>query len=311
MELKGVARHFSDFYNTDSDHSIGLAAIKTLMKCIEDSKAKTVNELTDELKNVEKEMFTTDYSFTTIRSASELFLRFISLATAEQNVQEFSQLMDMYCKRGRIFIERVARSRSLISRFARPFVQNNSRILTHSFSRVVLRALIDAKGAGVDVHIFVTESHPDVSGKTMFNLLRDAGIRTTLILDSAVGYLMESIDMVLIGAEGVMETGGVINKIGTLSMAICAKAMNKPVYVMAESIKFVKEYPLNQSDIPFEFKYRSSVLQKSEGQSPEVDLSEEHPTVDYTPPQYINLLFTDLGILTPAAVGDELIKLYT
>ncbi|KAK6039282.1 hypothetical protein COOONC_23212 [Cooperia oncophora] len=33
--------------------------------------------------------------------------------------------------------------------------------------------------------------------------------------------------------------------------------------------------------------------------------------VDYTSPQYINLLFTDLGILTPAAVGEELIKLYT
>lgn len=39
--------------------------------------------------------------------------------------------------------------------------------------------------------------------------------------------------------------------------------------------------------------------------------SERHPMVDYTPPQYIKLLFTDHGILTPAAVGDELIKLYT
>lgn len=33
----------------------------------------------------------------------------------------------------------------------------------------------------------------------------------------------------------------------------------------------------------------------------------EH-THDYTPPQYISLLFTDLGILTPAAVSDELIR---
>lgn len=31
---------------------------------------------------------------------------------------------------------------------------------------------------------------------------------------------------------------------------------------------------------------------------------------DYTPPQYITLLFTDLGILTPSAVSDELLKLY-
>ena len=38
--------------------------------------------------------------------------------------------------------------------------------------------------------------------------------------------------------------------------------------------------------------------------------SGNHPVVDYTPPSYITLLFTDLGVLTPSAVSDELIKLY-
>lgn len=32
--------------------------------------------------------------------------------------------------------------------------------------------------------------------------------------------------------------------------------------------------------------------------------------MDYTPPAYITLLFSDAGILTPSAVSDELIKLY-
>lgn len=40
------------------------------------------------------------------------------------------------------------------------------------------------------------------------------------------------------------------------------------------------------------------------------DLAEEHPMIDYTPPSLITLLFTDLGVLTPSAVSDELIKLY-
>lgn len=35
-----------------------------------------------------------------------------------------------------------------------------------------------------------------------------------------------------------------------------------------------------------------------------------HATVDYTPPTYITLLFTDIGLLTPSSVSDELIKLY-
>jgi len=32
--------------------------------------------------------------------------------------------------------------------------------------------------------------------------------------------------------------------------------------------------------------------------------------IDFTPAEYITLLFTDLGVLTPAAVSDELIRLY-
>jgi translation initiation factor eIF-2B subunit alpha len=35
-----------------------------------------------------------------------------------------------------------------------------------------------------------------------------------------------------------------------------------------------------------------------------------NPSRDYTPPAYISLLVTDLGVLTPAAVSDELIQLY-
>jgi len=37
-------------------------------------------------------------------------------------------------------------------------------------------------------------------------------------------------------------------------MALCAKELHKPVYVVAESFKFTKIYPLNQEDIPNEFK---------------------------------------------------------
>ena len=36
----------------------------------------------------------------------------------------------------------------------------------------------------------------------------------------------------------------------------------------------------------------------------------DNPSRDYTPPGFISLLITDLGVLTPAAVSDELIQLY-
>lgn len=136
----------------------------------------------------------------------------------------------------------------------------------------------------------------------MCSELKGSGIECTLILDSAIGYIMESIDLVLVGAEGVVESGGIINRIGTYTMALCAREMKKPFYVLAESLKFSRLYPLNQRDLPDDYKFSKQSLEKGVAQA--------HPLVDYTSPAYITLLFTDIGILTPSAVSDELIKLY-
>lgn len=47
----------------------------------------------------------------------------------------------------------------------------------------------------------------------MHNELLAYGIRSTLILDSAIGYVMEQVDFIMIGAEGVLESGGIVNKV--------------------------------------------------------------------------------------------------
>lgn len=47
----------------------------------------------------------------------------------------------------------------------------------------------------------------------MYEELTKLDIPTVVILDSAVGYIMEKVDLVLVGAEGVVESGGIINKV--------------------------------------------------------------------------------------------------
>ena len=78
----------------------------------------------------------------------------------------------------------------------------------------------------------------------------DAGIPTTVVLDSAMAYAMESVDLVIVGAEGVVENGGIVNKMGTYGLGIAARELGKPFYVAAESYKFARMFPLNQSDLP-------------------------------------------------------------
>jgi translation initiation factor eIF-2B subunit alpha len=133
------------------------------------------------------------------------------------------------------------------------------------------------------------------------------------------------VDIVLTGAEAVVENGGCVNKMGTYALAACAKAHGKPFYVASESYKFARLYPLNQKDLPhmgnsplqcLDTTYTSNKSEENDESSSAclVDLPEDvkvdNPPCDFTPSKFITLLFTDLGVLTPSAVSDELIRLY-
>jgi translation initiation factor eIF-2B subunit alpha len=81
-------------------------------------------------------------------------------------------------------------------------------------------------------------------------MLTGAGIPCTVILDSAIAYILERVDIVLVGTEAVVESGGLVSSIGTSQCAHLAKAMGKPFYALAESYKFLRYYPLTQGDLP-------------------------------------------------------------
>lgn len=97
-------------------------------------------------------------------------------------------------------------------------------------------------------------------------------------------------------------------QIGSFGIAVIAQALKKPFYVASESYKFARLYPLNQRDVPQTFIKREAKEMDEYGSTSTIHI--ENQLHDYTPPQFITLLFTDLGALTPSAVSDELIKLY-
>jgi translation initiation factor eIF-2B subunit alpha len=143
-----------------------------------------------------------------------------------------------------------------------------------------------------------------VQGIASAQALKQAGVPVTVVLDAAAAYVMERVDLVLVGAEGVVENGGIVNKLGTYGLALAAKALGKPVYVAAESFKMVRLYPLNQRDLP------EAEQPVDFGQALPNGVDVLNPIRDYTPPDLLTLLVTDLGLLTPAAVSDMLISLH-
>jgi len=99
-----------------------------------------------------------------------------------------------------------------------------------------------AKSLNKSFKVFVTQSMPDESGSKMIEKLKQKNIFATMILDSAVAYAMEQVDIVLLGAEGITANGGIINKIGCYQICMAAKFLKKPVYIVSESIKFSKVF---------------------------------------------------------------------
>ncbi|XP_071371767.1 translation initiation factor eIF2B subunit alpha isoform X1 [Centroberyx affinis] len=336
MNEDELVEYFRTQMRKDPDMASAVAAIRTLLEFLKRDKGETILGLRESLTWATDCLTGVDSSVA-VSSGGELFLRFISLTSLEH--QDLSRCKKVMEERGELFLEKISLSRTKVAKLCHTFIKDGAKILTHSFSRVVLRVLEKAAAEKKRFSVYVTESQPDAAGLQMAEALRNLNVPVTVVLDAAVGYVLEKVDLVIVGAEGVVESGGIINKIGTYQMAVCSKAHNKPFYVVAESFKFVRLYPLNQQDVPDKFKVRCNFQQsrvfsclcrccfihsysapsyffssppqyKADTLKTVQNLSEEHPMIDYTPPSLITLLFTDLGVLTPSAVSDELIKLY-
>lgn len=301
-----VKVRLESFLREEPDLSTAIAAIKTLTEVLEKSEAGTLQELIAILKASKDRMKTTvDCSSTSVVSGCELFVRFITLAANDAlEASDFEQVKRIMLNRGKYFTQKLLQTRPKIVKLGAPFLKDNSTVLVHGRSRVVLETLKEVKNSNKRVFVYVTEAGG--SGNIMKKEMEKLQFDTALITDTAVGAIMARVDCVMVGSEGVVESGGIVNTIGTYTIALCAQALNKPFYVMCESFKFVRLYPLNQDDLPDEFKFFASTIAKTDKNQ----LQYETPRVDYTPPNLITLLFTDLGILTPSAVSDELIKLY-
>ena len=343
-----------EFYNElkkSPDAPVAEVVVKTLTAVLERSTATTMMGLLDEMQHAADDLMKVNEDSTSLSSACALFGRYVTRTSYD--MPDMSKCKAKIIARGKAFAESASLKKTRIAELGSEFVRDGSVVLTHSYSRVVAAILLAANRESKHFSVIVTESRPDSSGYRLAEALRNVGVPVRIILDAAVGKVMEEVDMVLLGAEGVVESGGIINKIGTYPIAIVANAFNIPFYVAAESFKFARHYPLDQKDYPCAnfFLEEAAIVDHSspdddyiclrtrlipaelganDGQdsgshllplgdgedAPNEDpakdlvLPTEVYSVDYTPPKFISLLITDVGILTPSAVSDELIKQY-
>ncbi len=89
--------------------------------------------------------------------------------------------------------------------------------------------------AGIDIHVWVSETRPRNQGLLTAWELHQHGVPHTVIADNAAGLLLMrgGIDAVIVGADRIAANGDVANKIGTCLKALAARAAGVPFLVAA------------------------------------------------------------------------------
>lgn len=161
----------------------------------------------------------------------------------------------------------------------------------------VIRA---ARESGKRLSVIATETRPVMQGSrlTAFELQHD-GIDVSLIPDTAVGHMMakSAIKRVIVGADRVLRSGHVFNKIGTYQVAILARRHRVPFYVAAPLSTF--DFESSPGEVMIEERSVDEVVKVGKKRIAPKGVRVFNPAFDMTPPELITGIITEKGVLKP------------
>ncbi|MGC8961201.1 MAG: ribose 1,5-bisphosphate isomerase, partial [Candidatus Bathyarchaeia archaeon] len=198
-----------------------------------------------------------------------------------------------------LFIERSAKAVEKISEYGSRRIEDGDVLLTHCNSSAVVGILKKAHMDGKDFKVFITETRPLFQGRITARQLGGEGIETYLIVDGAARYFMNEIDKVIVGADAVAANGAVVNKIGTSMIALAAHEARTQFLVAAETFKFSPETMIGEL-VWIEERGWDEILPPEEREK--IPLCHiRNPAFDVTPPEYIDAVITEEGVIPPQA----------
>jgi methylthioribose-1-phosphate isomerase len=198
-----------------------------------------------------------------------------------------------------------------IGRYGSPLLEDGDTILTHcnagalatvgyGTSLAVVRAAVEQ---GKRISVIATETRPLLQGSrlTAFELAHDR-IPVKIIVDSAAAQIMSRgvVDKILVGADRILKTGHVTNKIGTLPIALSAKFYGVPFYVAAPFSTV--DMATDPSMVVIEERNPREVLYIAGRRVAPRNVEALNPAFDVTPPELVSGILTDRGVAGPPLV---------
>jgi len=184
-------------------------------------------------------------------------------------------------------------SQEKINKNVLALIKRSDRIFIHCHSTNVINALIYAKKKGKKFEVYNTETRPLFQGRKTSKELSKAGIKVTQFVDSAMALILEKenrkdeiyANKVFLGADALTKKG-VINKIGSKTIAELVFINKIPLYIVADSWKFSnRPVPIEQRDL-------NEIWDKAPKK-----IKLQNPAFEFVPKKYITKIVTEFGVL--------------
>ena len=282
--------------------AIGVSGAFGLALAALQSKATTKDQLLSELESARKILYETR------PTAVNLAWGLDKIMQVAKQANEVSQIKDLIVKTAQEMAEDDIKINMRMGKNGSVLFDNNDTIMTHcnagSLATVAygtaLGVIRATKESGKNVKVIATETRPVQQGSrlTAFELKHD-GFDVSLIPDTAVGYSMANklVNKVVVGADRVLRTGHVYNKIGTYQVALMAKQHGIPFYVAAPLSTF--DLKSNPQDVIIEQRKGTEVTQIGDRKTAPDGINVINPAFDMTPPELISGIITEAGVAKP------------
>jgi translation initiation factor 2B subunit (eIF-2B alpha/beta/delta family) len=149
--------------------------------------------------------------------------------------------------------------------------------MTHSASATVREALLH----GEPSRVVCTLDRSFDEGRAFADELRDEGLAVDLVALEDAGHALETVDVLLLGADCVFRDGAFANRVGTSDLAARATELGVPVLVACETFKLA----------PFD------------APGPREDEWEDEEPFDLTTAEHVDRYVTDDGDFAPEDVA--------
>jgi methylthioribose-1-phosphate isomerase len=230
---------------------------------------------------------------------------------ASSKTGSVSSLRDILTREAESIMNEELESAQRIGEHGALLLEDGDTVLTHCNAGALatvgygtaLAPIRTAIEQGKRISVIATETRPLLQGArlTAFELAHDK-ISVKIIVDSAAAQILSrgTINKVLVGADRILRTGHVTNKIGTLPIALAAKYFKVPFYAVAP----VSTLDMNTDParVVIEERDQREVLYLNGKRIGPRGVEALNPAFDITPPELVNGIVTDRGVAEPPFV---------